>query len=185
MQGRTLTCNKYSKSVGAFHFDELCNRPVGPADFLALSQNCPTILLHDIEQLSIKNRNVMRRFINLVDELYNHNVKLYCLASVKLEDLFIHEEDTKQEVYDEAFAHTLSKKGSGGKEVYDESFAIDRTLSRLKEMQSHYYFEKSHKYLIDVNDPEVVEIDPKLKDHSETIKKDLKEKVDNTDNKKS
>jgi len=66
MQGRTITCEKYSKSVGCFTFKELCDRPVGPADYLALSQNCPTILLQDIEQLSILNRNVMRRFINLV-----------------------------------------------------------------------------------------------------------------------
>ena len=66
MQGRTLTCHKYNKSVGVFTFEELCDRPVGPADYLALSQNCPTILLTDIKQLSILNRNVMRRFINLV-----------------------------------------------------------------------------------------------------------------------
>jgi predicted ATPase len=66
MHKRTIACNKYNKSVGSFGFKELCDAFVSSADFIALAQNIPTILLEDVEQLSIMNRNVMRRFINLV-----------------------------------------------------------------------------------------------------------------------
>jgi cell division protein ZapE len=66
MQGRKITCNKYYKGVGMFEFEELCDRPVGNADYIAISQNCTTILLKNIPNFSVNNRNVMRRFINLV-----------------------------------------------------------------------------------------------------------------------
>lgn len=59
-------------------------------------------------------------------------MKLYCLANIKIDELF--------------------KKEEGLNEVYDESFAFDRTISRLKEMQSLFYFNKKHKYLIEHNE---------------------------------
>ncbi len=55
-------------------------------------------------------------------------------------------------------------KEKGTEEHYDEVFAFDRTLSRLKEMQTHYYFEKPHKFYSDadknnsVNNKEKIEI---------------------------
>ena len=62
-----------------------------------------------------------------MDELYNHNVKLYCTAEAKLDELFV-----------------VSK---GEEEIFDEAFAFDRTKSRLTEMQSEYYIKtKEHKY---------------------------------------
>jgi predicted ATPase len=57
-------------------------------------------MIKNIPQFSINNRNVMRRFITLIDELYNHNVKIYCLAVDSLDNLFIKEAGT-DEIYDE------------------------------------------------------------------------------------
>ena len=67
MQGRKFICNKYYKGIGFFEFEELCDRPIGNADFIAIAQNCSTIFLKDVPNFSINNRNVMRRFINLVN----------------------------------------------------------------------------------------------------------------------
>lgn len=62
-----------------------------------------------------------------------------------MDDLFLRDTATSDEVFDDAFAHDLEKK-SGTDDVYDEIFAWDRCLSRLKEMQTEYYFGKQHKF---------------------------------------
>jgi len=71
MQGRKFICSKYYKGVGMFEFEEICDKPVGNADYIAIAQNCATILLKNIPQFTINNRNIMRRFINLVIVLYH------------------------------------------------------------------------------------------------------------------
>lgn len=126
MQGRKINCDHYYKGVGLFTFEELCDRPVGSADYIAIAQQCPTVLIKEVPYFSINNRNVMRRFITLIDELYSHNVKVYFYAADKLDKLFLKEEGTE--------GH------------YDEVFAWDRCLSRLTEMQTEYYFKKPHKF---------------------------------------
>jgi predicted ATPase len=133
MQGRKFICDKYFKGVGMFQFDELCDRPVGSADYIAIAQQCPTVIIRDIPYFSVNNRNLMRRFITLIDELYNHNVKIYCLGADKIEKLF--------------------KKEEGTEEHYDEVFAFERCVSRLMEMQTEYYFkEKQHKFYCEANE---------------------------------
>ncbi len=71
MQGRKFICTKYFGGVGMFEFEELCDRPVGNADYIAISQNCPTIFLKNIPNFTVNNRNVMRRYINLVYYLFS------------------------------------------------------------------------------------------------------------------
>lgn len=66
MQGRKFVCQSYYKGVAMFEFDELCDRAIGSADYIAIAQHCPTVLIKNIPYFSINNRNVMRRFINLV-----------------------------------------------------------------------------------------------------------------------
>jgi len=126
MQGRKFTCERFYKGVGIFEFEELCDRPVGSADYIAIAQHCPTVLIKNIPNFSIGNRNLIRRFITLIDELYNHNVKLYCLAVDKIDNLL--------------------KKEENFEETFDEIFAFERCISRLKEMQTEYYFNKHHKF---------------------------------------
>lgn len=67
MQGRKFVINKYYKDIAFFEFDELCNRPIGNADFIAISRNCSIIFLKNVPNFSIKNRNLLRRFINMVN----------------------------------------------------------------------------------------------------------------------
>lgn len=68
----------------------------------------------------MSNRNAARRFILLIDEMYNHKTKLYCSAERDLMNLFV-----------------VKNK----EESYDEEFALERCRSRLKEMQSKEYLE--------------------------------------------
>jgi predicted ATPase len=66
MQGRRFVCNKFYKGIGFFEFEELCDRPIGSADYIAIAQNCSTVMLTNVPYFTLDNRNVMRRFITLV-----------------------------------------------------------------------------------------------------------------------
>jgi predicted ATPase len=121
MQGRTVTCRNATDKCGLFTFKDLCERPLGAADYIAIAQKFPYVILTEIPMMSISNRDVMRRFILLIDELYNRKVKLVCTAACGPDGLF---QDSDS--------------------VYDESFAFSRTLSRLQEMQSVEYMDVPH-----------------------------------------
>mmetsp|Transcript_7931 Transcript_7931/g.14375 ORF Transcript_7931/g.14375 Transcript_7931/m.14375 type:complete len:483 (-) Transcript_7931:4-1452(-) len=121
--GRKLRVRRASRGSALFSFDELCERPLSATDYLALCQNFHTLCLTNIPKLRvITQRNATRRFVTLLDELYEHRVKLVCAASAPAEDLF------DLEGY------------SGDKSTApDELFAADRAVSRLLEMQSELY----------------------------------------------
>mmetsp|Transcript_6459 Transcript_6459/g.11277 ORF Transcript_6459/g.11277 Transcript_6459/m.11277 type:complete len:299 (+) Transcript_6459:1326-2222(+) len=121
-QKRKLTCSNAVENLCAvFSFKELCDRPLGAGDYIALSRKFPHVCITDIPQFTAYTRDIMRRFILLVDELYNSKVKLMCSAAVPIKELY-----------------------SGDKDAFDEFFAIDRTMSRLTEMQTEDYMKEPH-----------------------------------------
>jgi cell division protein ZapE len=117
MQGRTLEVKIACAGVARFHFDELCNRPLGAADYLAITKNFHTVFVEQIPELSIDNRNELRRFILLIDELYQRHTRVVCSAATP--------------------AHELLKIDPNS--PHDEAFAFERCVSRLLEMQSEEY----------------------------------------------
>lgn len=119
MQGRTLTAPQSIRGVARFTYDELCNRPLAAADYLAICENFHTVFVDNIPVLRSDQRNEIRRLILLVDELYQHKLRLVCSASAPPEQLL----DT-----------------SGGTS-HDEVFAFSRLVSRLNEMQSKEYLD--------------------------------------------
>lgn len=108
--------------VARFHFDDLCRKPLGASDYLAIARKFHTVFITDIPQLDANAFNVVRRFITLVDAFYDNHVKLICTAAVKPRELVLMDRDGPQ----------------------DEAFAFDRTASRLIEMQSTQYLKKMH-----------------------------------------
>lgn len=121
MQGRQLTCRYAFEKTGMFSFNELCEQPLGAADYIALSTYFTHVIITGVPNFSIYKRDIMRRFILLIDELYNKKVKVVCTAMSPIEELF---------------------EGEGGQ--YDEIFAFQRTVSRLMEMQTLEYQEIPH-----------------------------------------
>jgi predicted ATPase len=72
-----------------FTFAELCDQPFGASDYLAIAEQYGAILIEHIPQMSVeKNRNQMRRFITLLDVLYDANVRLICSAAAEPLHLF-------------------------------------------------------------------------------------------------
>mmetsp|Transcript_1414 Transcript_1414/g.1403 ORF Transcript_1414/g.1403 Transcript_1414/m.1403 type:complete len:144 (+) Transcript_1414:814-1245(+) len=125
MQGRTLTCKNSVNGCGVFTFKELCEEALGAADYISIAQHFHHVIMIGVPTFSVYRRDIMRRFILLIDELYNRKVKLTCTAEVGIDDLYTEE----------------------GAE-FDEVFAFDRTVSRLTEMQSKEYAELPHTPII-------------------------------------
>ena len=115
--GRTLHVPKSFKGVGVFSFRRLCGENRGAADYLAIAHAYHSVIVVGIPRLSPENRNEAIRFTKLIDALYENNVKLFATAAAEPEDLYI----------------------SG-----DGAFEFERTVSRLREMQSAEYMARGH-----------------------------------------
>ena len=108
VNGRTIDVPRFANGVARATFWELCARPLGPGDYLAIAQAVRVLILEDIPQLSAENYNEAKRFVTLIDALYEAKVRLISSAADVPERLYL--------------------EGSG-------AFEFERTASRLREMQ--------------------------------------------------
>ncbi|KAJ8560238.1 hypothetical protein K7X08_004296 [Anisodus acutangulus] len=85
---RTLEVPESCNGVARFNFEYLCGRLLGAADYIAVAKRYHTVFVSDIPIMSMGIRDKARRFITLIDELYNHHCCLNCSAVTSVEDLF-------------------------------------------------------------------------------------------------
>ncbi len=109
VNGRQVEIPAFVSGIGRASFWELCAKPLGPADFLAIAAAVKVLILEDIPQLSSSNYNEAKRFVTLIDALYEARVRLIASAADEPERLYI--------------------EGAG-------TFEFERTASRLREMQA-------------------------------------------------
>lgn len=146
--GRNLTFAKTCGQVLDSTFAELCDRPLAGSDYLQISQFFHTVLIRDVPQLNLLLKSQTRRFITLIDTLYDNRVRVVISADVPLDDLFNLEHDPSKDVSDEhrVLMDDLSiEHGSHDSKTSvftgeEEIFAFDRTKSRLFEMQTKDYW---------------------------------------------
>jgi predicted ATPase len=129
---RKILVPKAIKGIAMFSFHDLCAKPLGSADYALLAREFHTLLLTDIPVLNLDQKDLVRRFITLIDELYEHRVKVICSADAQLKDIFPYSVDASMR---------NSKLLIAGEE---EIFAFSRTLSRLNEMQTSEYLQSHH-----------------------------------------
>ncbi|WP_447893544.1 cell division protein ZapE [Vreelandella sp. GE22] len=115
---RVLKTRRLHENVAWFEFRELCDGPRSQNDYIEIAREFHTVLVSNVIQMSAKQEDQARRFINMVDEFYDRGVKLLMSAEVEVESLY-----------------------TDGK----LSFEFERTLSRLQEMQSREYLALAHK----------------------------------------
>jgi len=122
-QGRRIPVAKcgVSTNVAWFNFKDLCDKPLGAADYFAICSMFHTVFVYGIPKLTLQERDQVRRMITMIDSFYERHVKLVCTAAREPFTLF--------EVAEEESGNT----------AFDEIFAWDRTVSRLIEMQSVEY----------------------------------------------
>lgn len=109
VRGREVDLPVFHNGVARVNFFDLCGKPLGPADYLALADAVRVLILEDIPALSRHNFNEAKRFVTLIDALYEARVQLICSAAAAPEMLYV--------------------EGTG-------TFEFERTASRLREMQS-------------------------------------------------
>jgi cell division protein ZapE len=117
VSGRKLAVPLSVPGAARFDFQALCGVALGPGDYLALATHYPTLLIDGIPRLSPENFDEARRFVTLIDALYEHRVKLYASAAARPDELY--------------------RSGEGAQ-------IFERTASRLEEMQSEAYLELPH-----------------------------------------
>lgn len=90
VKGRTLTVPETAGGAARFTFADLCGQPLGRDDYLALSERYHTIFIDDIPVLKPDRRDQARRFITLIDTLYDRQIRLIATAEAEPEALYNH-----------------------------------------------------------------------------------------------
>src|SRR5690349_21233074 len=119
MPGRILHVPEAAMGVARFTFGQLCEQPLGANDYLRLAREFHTLIIDRVPAMHYENRNAAKRFIILIDTLYENAVKLVASAAVEPADLY------------------------DATEGY-ESLEFKRTVSRLIEMHSEEYLALPH-----------------------------------------
>jgi len=119
LRGRSIHVPRAFMGVARFSFHDLCEQPLAAADYLRVAREFHTIILDHVPAMTYDNRDAAKRFIILIDTLYDMNVKLIASAATAPEALYI---------ADEGF----------------EAREFKRTASRLIEMRSQPYLARPH-----------------------------------------
>ena len=119
VMGRNLAAPRAAGRVARFDYDDLCKKPLGGADFVAIAEYFHVLVIDNIPAIDPDQRNEAKRFITLIDALYDQRVKLIASAEVEPEKIY------------------PAERGY-------EAFEFARTISRLKEMGSLDYMALPH-----------------------------------------
>ena len=117
LRDRVLRIPRSARGVAWFDFESLCERPLGAADYLALATHYHTVIVDGVPRMTEEKRNAAKRFITLIDALYEHRSYLVIAAEVAMDRLQIGD---------------------------SHAFEFERTRSRLIEMQSEDYLARPH-----------------------------------------
>lgn len=118
IESRYIDTRFVAEDVVWFEFLAICDGPRSQNDYIEIAREFHAVLVSNVPQMSGRIDDQARRFINMVDEFYDRNVKLVMSAEVPLAELY-----------------------AGG----NLSFEFERTVSRLLEMQSHEYLARPHR----------------------------------------
>ena len=117
IEKRKIPTRRCADGIVWFDYSAICDGPRSQSDYIEISRLFNTVLIGNIPVLDKEKEDPARRFLNLVDEFYDRNVKLIITAAASIDDLY------------------------QGERL---RFEYQRTTSRLKEMQSHAYLAREH-----------------------------------------
>ncbi len=117
VKGRKIDIPAAAHQVARFSFADLCEQPLGPSDYLEIGAQFCTLIVDGIPALGPEQRDIARRFVTLVDALYEHRSVLICSAETPVDTIY---------------------------DGDDWKFEFQRTVSRLIEMQAEDYIRQRH-----------------------------------------
>ncbi|KAJ4913537.1 AFG1-like ATPase family protein [Raphanus sativus] len=144
VMGRKLQVPLAANGCAYFLFEELCDRPLGAADYLGLFKKFHTLALEGVPMFGLHNRTAAYRFVTLVDVMYETKARLLCTAEGSPLELL-------ESIVTIADAQQIAPRTSSRSRKSDDidlcvdnelGFAKDRTISRLTEMNSKEYLEQ-------------------------------------------
>lgn len=112
IKGRELKIKKQALGCVRFDFNDLCAKPLGAEDFLSIAKEFDIIFIENIPKIAREKRNEAKRFISLIDALYDNHKKVFITADGEPEELYT---------------------------AGDSKFEFQRCISRLHEMRSKEY----------------------------------------------
>lgn len=115
--GRDITAPRSARGLARFSFAELCGSPLGAADYLAIVRRYGALFIDRIPEMGPENRDEAKRFVTLIDAVYDSRTKLVCSAAAPPGGLY--------------------RRGDG-------AFEFERAASRLNEMQTADYLGAEH-----------------------------------------
>ncbi|MFP3874498.1 MAG: cell division protein ZapE [Thiohalophilus sp.] len=115
---RPIAYRALADDVVWFEFEALCNTPRSANDYIQIAQQFHTVYVSNIFRMDEAHDNVAKRFVHLIDALYDHNVKLVATGEAPVDELYV------------------------GKRV---AFGFERAISRIFEMGSNTYLALPHK----------------------------------------
>nr|XP_043624955.1 AFG1-like ATPase [Erigeron canadensis] len=144
VMGRKLQVPLGGNGCAYFPFEELCDKPLGAADYFGLCKNYHTLALDGVPIFGLHNRTAAYRFVTLVDVMYENKARLMCTAEGTPFQLF-------ERIVTISDAQSMAPRTSSRSRKNDDydlcvdnelGFAKDRTISRLTEMNSSEYLEQ-------------------------------------------
>ncbi|KAL9242229.1 hypothetical protein vseg_016249 [Gypsophila vaccaria] len=144
VMGRKLQVPLGANGCAYFHFDDLCDRPLGAADYLGLFKKFHTLALEGIPIFGPHNRTAAFRFVTLIDVMYENKARLLCTAEGTPYELF-------ERIVTVSDAKQIAPRTSSRSRKNDDldlcvdnelGFVKDRTISRLTEINSKEYLEQ-------------------------------------------
>lgn len=156
IKGRDVHFDKACGGLLDCDFNELCSRPLWTNDYLKITQVFHTVFIRNIPVMSQKNRTESRRFICLIDTLYDHKIRVIGSGVEDYWNLFQSDAISHQQRLDESrmliddLGLKAADQGSLDSGVFsgeEELFAFDRTVSRMTEMQTKDYWKKWKSYI--------------------------------------
>ncbi|KAJ1691797.1 hypothetical protein LUZ63_015952 [Rhynchospora breviuscula] len=144
VMGRKLEVPLGANGCAYFPFEELCDKPLGAADYFGLFKKFHTLALEGVPKFGASNRTAAYRFVTLVDVMYENKARLLCTAEASPVELF-------ESIVTVSDARKLSPRSSSRSQKRDDldlcvdnelGFAKDRTISRLTELNSREFLEQ-------------------------------------------
>ncbi|MEM8770148.1 MAG: cell division protein ZapE [Pseudomonadota bacterium] len=120
IKGRAVPVPRAARGAARFDFADLCEQPLGAADYLAIVRHYGTLFVDHIPVMTADQRNEARRFINLIDAVYDTRTKFVCSADAEPDALYV---------------------------AGDGVFEFERTASRLMEMRGQEYLSAEQRLL--------------------------------------
>ncbi|CAF0930304.1 unnamed protein product [Brachionus calyciflorus] len=133
VMGREVILEHTYKNILVTNYSFICQEARGSVDYLELCKNFDCIIMKDIPFIDMKNGDSLRRFITFIDALYDNNIRFICSGKASSPQYLFDLEQREQ-------------PGEHTTKLQDEYFAIDRTISRLIDMQSDAYLSKKQNF---------------------------------------